>query len=173
MSKLTNGYVTNDSGTYTKPVRIRKVKALDGFKAHFTFTDGTQREIDLDKYIQGSVFEPIRNDPKLFRAMYVDGGTIAWPGEVDIDPDTLYFGDSPIPWMVEYEEKQKKEKARQLRERRAKLQGKAQRKGTVRATKRKVKAAAGKGPQRNGTGQGKKRSMAKPSSGKKVVGKKK
>jgi hypothetical protein len=152
MSKLTNGYVTNDSGTYTKPVRIRKVKPLDGFKAHFTFTDGTEREIDLDKYIRGPVFEPIRNDPKLFRAMYVDGGTIAWPGEVDIDPDTLYYGDSPIPWMVEYEEREKKRKARQLRERRAKLRIKARGKAKVPTAKQRT---------------------AKPSARKKVVAKKK
>ncbi|MBI4674516.1 MAG: DUF2442 domain-containing protein [Chloroflexi bacterium] len=105
---------------YTKLIRVQSVRPLEKFKVHFTFTDGTERDIDLDKYLWGPVFEPVRNDPDLFRAMYVEGGTITWPGEVDIDPDTLYYGDKPVPWMVEYEEWQKEQKARQVRERRLK-----------------------------------------------------
>lgn len=118
-------------------VRVQAVRPLDGFNVHFTFTDGTKRVIDLDKHIWGPVFEPIRDDPALFRAMYVEDGAITWPGDVDLDPDTLYYGDKPIPWMVEYEEQQKKKKARQLRER-----------ASRRATKPLRKTAGAKAPKK-------------------------
>jgi hypothetical protein len=55
----------------------------------------TQREINLAPYLQGPIFEPIRNDPLLFRSMRVEGGTIAWPNGADIDPDVLYHGLKP------------------------------------------------------------------------------
>jgi hypothetical protein len=41
------------------------------------FEDGTYKELDLDPYLHGPVFEPIRNDPAVFRAVKVEGGTIA------------------------------------------------------------------------------------------------
>lgn len=82
-----------------KLIRVQKVSPLENFRAHFVFTDGSERDIDLDQYLDGGVFEPIRQDPELFRNMFVEGGTITWPGEVDIDPDTLYYGDEDPPWV--------------------------------------------------------------------------
>lgn len=79
-------------------VRVRRVEPLTGFNARFTFEDGTSREIDLDRYLRGPVFEPIRNDLALFRAMKVEGGTIAWENGADIDPDVLYYNLKPA-WM--------------------------------------------------------------------------
>lgn len=76
-------------------VRVLKVTPLDGLKAEFIFTNNVRRIIDLEPYLHGGVFEPIRQDPVLFRAMYVDGGTITWPSEVDIDPDVLYYNLTP------------------------------------------------------------------------------
>ena len=86
---------------YTKLVRVRAVKPLSDFRVHVTFTDDSERDIDLEPYLHGPVFEPIRNDPSLFASVFVDpiGKTLAWPNEVDIDPDTLYYGDNP-PWAV-------------------------------------------------------------------------
>src|SRR6266478_2421821 len=46
-------------------------------------------------HLQGPIFEPIRNDPLLFRSMRVEGGTITWPNGADIDPDVLYHGLKP------------------------------------------------------------------------------
>lgn len=96
--KTVNAYVTNESGTHVKPVRVRRVKPLEPYLALFTFTDGSKRIIDLDRYLRGPVFSPICKDPALFKAMFVDEGTVAWPGDIDIDPDTLYYGENPIPW---------------------------------------------------------------------------
>jgi hypothetical protein len=79
-------------------VRVRSVVPLEGHRARLTFQDGTRRDIDLEPFLRGPIFEPIRNDPAQFRAMKVEGGTIAWENGADIDPDVLYYGLKPA-WM--------------------------------------------------------------------------
>jgi len=75
-------------------VRVKGVEVLDGFKVRLTFTNDAQKAIDLDTYLRGPIFEPIRRDPNLFRAVRVDeeAGTIVWPNGADLDPDVLYLG---------------------------------------------------------------------------------
>lgn len=86
-------------------VRVSEVEPLDGFSVDLTFTDGSKKVIDLGDYLRGPVFEPIRNNPELFRAVRVDeeAGTIVWPNGADIDPDVLYLGLKPA-WMNTTEE---------------------------------------------------------------------
>jgi hypothetical protein len=79
-------------------VRVRSVEPLDGFRVRLSFEDGTQRDEDLTVYLLGPIFEPIRNDPDVFRSVRVEGGTVAWPNGADIDPDVLYYGLRPA-WM--------------------------------------------------------------------------
>jgi len=43
-----------------------------------------------------AVFERISFDDAAFREVYLDFGTLAWPGEVDIAPETLIW-DGPDP----------------------------------------------------------------------------
>jgi len=86
-------------------VRVKGVEVLDGFKVRLTFTDESKKVIDLDVYLHGPVFEPLRTDAKLFRAVRVDeeAGTIVWPNGADMDPDVLYLGLKPA-WMEAEEE---------------------------------------------------------------------
>jgi hypothetical protein len=79
-------------------VRVRTVEPLEGFTVRLRFEDGTQKEIDLERYLRGPIFEPIRNDPATFRSVKVEGGTIAWENGADIDPDVLYYNLTPA-WM--------------------------------------------------------------------------
>ena len=76
-------------------VRVISVEPREGFTIDVHFTDGTQREINLTPYLQGPIFELIRNDPSLFRSMRVEEGTISWANGADIDPDVLYYGLTP------------------------------------------------------------------------------
>jgi len=76
-------------------VRVQSVEPGEGYTATIRFTDGSIREVTLAPYLRGPIFEPIRNDPALFCAMQVEGGTIAWPNGADIDPDVLYYGLTP------------------------------------------------------------------------------
>jgi len=83
-----------------KLVRIRAVTPVAGFRVRLQFTDGSEREIDLEPYLLGPVFEPLRCDPALFATIQVDPqlGTIVWPNGADIDPDVLYHGREPASW---------------------------------------------------------------------------
>jgi hypothetical protein len=64
------------------------------------FEDGTQKEMDLEPYLHGPVFEPIRRDMRVFRSVKVEEVTIAWENGADIDPDVLYYDLTPA-WMEE------------------------------------------------------------------------
>jgi hypothetical protein len=85
---------------YPTLMGVQAVRVLRDHLVHVTFTDGTERDIDLEPHLWGTVFEPIRNDPQLFASVFVDpiGQALAWPGDVDLDTDTLYYGDEPPPW---------------------------------------------------------------------------
>lgn len=73
-------------------IRIRAVRSLALFCVQLTFTDGTERTVDLSPYLVGPIFEPLKTDPDLFRSVKVDDqlGTIVWPNGADLCPDVLY-----------------------------------------------------------------------------------
>jgi hypothetical protein len=65
---------------------------LEGYVVRLRFEDGTTGDVDLAYLVQyGGVFKPL-GDPRYFREMRVDreAGTIVWPNEADIAPETLY-----------------------------------------------------------------------------------
>jgi len=81
-------------------VRVKSVEPLEKFRVRITFQNAVQKEIDLDKFLRGEIFEPIRKDPQMFRSVKVIGGTIGWDNGADIDPDVLYYDLKPV-WMEE------------------------------------------------------------------------
>ncbi len=90
-----------------RPVRIRAIELLEDFRVRLEFTDNTSREIDLEPYLHGPIFEPIRTNTQVFRSVQVDArmGTIRWENGADIDPDVLYKGILPA-WMEEDENRE-------------------------------------------------------------------
>jgi hypothetical protein len=60
-----------------------------GHRIRLTFNDNLQKTIDFLEWLDGPVFEPLR-DPAYFSTFFVDGGTVAWPNGADIAPETLY-----------------------------------------------------------------------------------
>ena len=78
-------------------IRVKQVMPLDGFVVRLSFTDGTQRDVDLEPFLHGPIFEPMRSNRDDFLKMIVDSraGTIVWPNGADIDPDVLYLGLQP------------------------------------------------------------------------------
>jgi hypothetical protein len=87
-------------------VRVQSVQILEGFRVQLEFTNGDQREVDLEPYLHGPVFEPLRSDPCAFASVKVDArmGTLVWDNGADIDPDVLYYGLKPA-WMEQKERK--------------------------------------------------------------------
>jgi len=77
---------------------ITEVEPLAERWVRLTFGDGAVHDVDLAEVLQtGGVFTAIRDKDELFRAVAVDPefGTIAWPGDVDLDPDVLRGDQSP------------------------------------------------------------------------------
>lgn len=60
-----------------------------GFRIRLTFNDLSERTVDFRPWLQGPVFEALR-DATYFREFFVEGGTVAWPNGADIAPETLY-----------------------------------------------------------------------------------
>jgi hypothetical protein len=84
-------------------LRIADVEALEGRKVRLTLTDGRIVDRDLGALLdEVGVFERITVDDAAFREVFVDeGGTLAWPGDVDIAPETLIWdGPDPHDWAV-------------------------------------------------------------------------
>lgn len=83
-------------------IRIRSVEPVGEYRLRLGFTDGTERVVDVEPYLRGPVFQPLRDDPDLFAAVEVDEelGTIVWPNGADIDPDVLYEERTPA-WKTE------------------------------------------------------------------------
>jgi uncharacterized protein DUF2442 len=73
---------------------VKKVEVLDGYRVRLRFADGFVREIDLEPYLWGPMFEAVRQ-PKTFRRVKVESGTIVWPNGADICADTLYHAIAP------------------------------------------------------------------------------
>jgi hypothetical protein len=78
-------------------IRVKSVKMLEGFKVRLTFSDESEKTVDLAPYLRGPIFDPLREDPAKLREVRVDPelGTIVWPNGADICPDVLYHGRTP------------------------------------------------------------------------------
>jgi len=60
-----------------------------GFRIHLKFNDGSEKTVDFHQWLDGPVFEPLKN-PDYFQRFFIDGGTVVWPNGADIAPETLY-----------------------------------------------------------------------------------
>ena len=74
--------------------RVVAVQALPNFRLGLTFGNGERRQFDMTPYLHYPVFTPLRN-PGYFGLARVEYGTVTWPGEIDIAPETLYLDAVP------------------------------------------------------------------------------
>jgi len=68
---------------------VIRAKYGGGFRIHLTFNDNSENTVDFRQWLEGPIFEPVR-DPAYFRGFFLDGGTVVWPNGADISPETLY-----------------------------------------------------------------------------------
>jgi hypothetical protein len=59
------------------------------FRIRLTFHDNLQGTLDLRGWLEGPVFEPLK-DQMYFQQFFIDGGTVVWPNGADVAPETLY-----------------------------------------------------------------------------------
>ena len=77
-------------------IRIRTAVPLEGRALRLTLSDGSVVERDIQDLLWGPVFERLRSDDELFRRVRARYGTVTWPGNLDLAPETLIW-DGPYP----------------------------------------------------------------------------
>ncbi len=68
---------------------VTHVFARDDFQLELTFDTGEFKVFDAKPYLDKGVFQRLR-DINLFKQAYVGCGTVCWPQDLDIAPETLY-----------------------------------------------------------------------------------
>ncbi len=70
--------------------RVKNVIPTDKYKLILTFTNDEQGIYDCSELLNFGVFKELR-DINYFKQASVLHGTVTWPNEQDICPDTLYL----------------------------------------------------------------------------------
>lgn len=70
--------------------RVKIVIASDNYKLTLVFTNGESGVFDCSCLLDYGVFKELK-DTRYFRQARVEYGTVTWPHEQDICPDTLYI----------------------------------------------------------------------------------
>ncbi len=69
---------------------VRHAEVLGGHRVRLTFADGTVGDVDLSDLPQRfAMLAPLR-DEAVFARLRVRHGTLEWPGDLDIAPESLY-----------------------------------------------------------------------------------
>jgi hypothetical protein len=76
---------------------ITGVKHTGGYTLELEFEDGSIRSVDLERHLDGEVFDPLK-DPSQFQTAHLnsDIDTVVWGNGADMSPDFLYEISSPI-----------------------------------------------------------------------------
>lgn len=69
--------------------RVKSVTASENYKLEIVFTNGEIGVYDCSGLLNFGVFRELR-EPSYFKQVKAEGGTVLWPNEQDICPDTLY-----------------------------------------------------------------------------------
>ena len=75
--------------------KVIAVKANDNFSLDLKFDDGSVKRFDVAPYLNRGVFEELK-DLNYFKKVTLAFGTIQWPKEQDISPETLYLDGTSI-----------------------------------------------------------------------------
>jgi hypothetical protein len=70
-------------------ITVSSVMVEPDFHLALTFSNHERRRFDMRPYLHLPVYRPLEN-PGFFALARVDYGTVTWPGDIDIAPETLY-----------------------------------------------------------------------------------
>ena len=70
---------------------VKDALYVSEYKLLLTFEDGSAKHVDLEPYLDGEIFEPLR-DIEYFKTVRVNSeiDTIVWDNGADMSPDFLY-----------------------------------------------------------------------------------
>ncbi len=69
-----------------------EVKALENYRLHVKFADGTEGKVDLTEYRGKGIFS-LWDENDFFSRVYIDKetGAIAWSNELEMDSNNIYL----------------------------------------------------------------------------------
>lgn len=70
-------------------IDVTEILAKPDYVLELRFENGEIRRFDMAPYINQKPWSRIK-DPASFVQATCQHGTVIWPGEIDIDPETLY-----------------------------------------------------------------------------------
>jgi hypothetical protein len=76
-------------------IEVNAVEVVPNFRLTLTFNNGEKRRFDMRPYLHYPVFRRLVN-AGYFSLARVDYGTVTWPGDIDIAPETLYECSAPL-----------------------------------------------------------------------------
>jgi hypothetical protein len=68
---------------------ITYVTATENHQLALEFENGERRVFNMQPYLVKRPFGPLK-DIAMFKLARVENGTVTWPGDIDIAPETLY-----------------------------------------------------------------------------------
>ena len=75
--------------------KVVAVRANEDFTLDLQFNDGSLRRFDAKPYLNYGVFTELK-DLRYFQQVRIAFGTVQWPHEQDISPETLYLESVPL-----------------------------------------------------------------------------
>lgn len=77
-------------------IKVITVKANDDHTLDLRFNDGSVKRFDVKPYLKYEVFKELQ-DLSYFKRVKLAFGTVQWPNEQDIAPETLFLeGDASL-----------------------------------------------------------------------------
>lgn len=74
---------------------VTAVEACPEFLLDLEFENGERRRFDMSPYLHYPIFRRLQN-PGFFSLARAEHGTVVWPGDIDIAPETLYELSVPV-----------------------------------------------------------------------------
>ena len=68
---------------------IIKVTVQSDFILLLEFENGERKSFNMKTYLDQKPWVRLKSG-NVFQGAFVENGTVAWPGNIDIDPETLY-----------------------------------------------------------------------------------
>ena len=78
-----------------KMKKVVEAKPNDDFSLDLRFDDGSVKRFDVKPYLNLGIFRELQ-DHAYFSKVSIAYGTVQWPNEQDISPDTLYLEGTDI-----------------------------------------------------------------------------
>ena len=70
-------------------IKVKDGDYLENYRLLLVFSDGVKKEVDLEPYLKGEVFGPLR-DKTMFIQYVLTPTTIEWVNGADLAPEFLY-----------------------------------------------------------------------------------